>query len=218
MSARALAFVLVSLPAVAHADLVDVGLRTGYARPVGAFDLGTHASDGSFGAIPFALDATFGLQPIERARVDTSWRAAAGVFVAYAPTIPTLCTSAPECISSIGSDVELGMLARVHAPRMAFVLPEAEIGAGWSWSSRSLVDRDAVSTRSWNGPVLLRGALVPSIRLGVHTRFGLVVGGSIARSTSFSLEAPGVTRHGIDGARVHGTLDFGLRFAVDLDW
>jgi hypothetical protein len=145
---------------------------------------------------------------------SSSWSVAAGVYAAYAPTIPTLCTDTSSCISSIGHDTELDLLARVRAPRLAFVVPEIEVGTGWSWSSRSLVDQDVTSTRRWSGPVILRTALVPSLVLGARTRLGLVLGGSLARSTSFTLEAPGLERHGIEGARLHGTLDLGVRFAV----
>jgi hypothetical protein len=207
----------VSVPCSAHAEGVDVGVRTGYARPAGGFDAGSRATDGSFGAIPLALDVTLRLSPARRTLAEThaSWSVAAGLYGAYAATIPTLCTTASECISSIGRDTELGLVARIRAPRLAFLLPEGELGAGWSWSSRSLVDREAVSTRAWNGPVLLRAALVPSIRLGTHTRLGLVVGGSVARSTSFALDAPGVSRRGIEGARLHGTLDAGVRLGID---
>ena len=202
----------------ASAPLVDVGLRLAYARPVGAFDAGTHASDVSFGGIPLALDATVRLTPSSSASASSAsssaWSLAAGVYASYGPTIPTLCTTASSCVSSIGHDAELDLLARVRAPRLAFVIPEFEIGTGWSWSSRSLVDQDVTSTRRWSGPVLLRAALVPTVALGARTRLGLVVGGSVARSTSFTLEAPGLERHGIEGARLHGSLELGVRFAV----
>jgi hypothetical protein len=219
--ARALPFALACLAATSSSaadgrlpegGLVDVGLRIAYARPVGAFDVGTHATDVSFGGIPFALDATVRLTPPSSSL--SSWSVAAGLYAAYGPTIPTLCTDTSSCIASIGHDTELDLLARVRAPRLAFVVPEGEVGTGWSWSSRSLVDQDVTSTRRWNGPVILRAALVPSLVLGARTRLGLVVGGSVARSTSFTLEAPGVERHGVEGARLHGTLDLGVRFAV----
>ncbi len=198
---------------VATADdaLFDVGVRLAYARPVGAFDGGTHASDVSFGGIPLALDATVRLTPSASA---SSWSVGAGIYAAYAPTIPTLCTTASSCISSIGHDTELDLLARIRAPRIAFVIPEAEIGTGWSWSSRALVDQDVTSTRRWSGPVLLRAALVPTFALGARTRLGVVLGGSVGRSTSFTLEAPGIERGGIQGARLHGSAEIGVRLGI----
>src|SRR5665811_391544 len=85
--------------------LVDVGLRVAYARPVGAFDAGTHATDVSFGGIPLGLDATVRLTPSSSSSPSSSsWSVAAGAYAAYAPTIPTLCTDTSSCISSIGHD------------------------------------------------------------------------------------------------------------------
>jgi hypothetical protein len=136
IAARLLAFALVfcaATPAAASdgtpdAGLVDVGLRIAFARPIGAFVAGTHATDVSFGGTPLGLDATSRLTTSS----PSSWSVAAGAYAAYAPTIPTLCTDTSWCISSIGHDTELDLLARVRAPRLAFVVPEVEIAAGWS--------------------------------------------------------------------------------------
>jgi len=185
---------------------VDVGARFAYERPVGAFDAGTRAADTTFGGAAFALDGT--------ARV-TSMLSLGGMLL-YAPTVPTLCDSFANCKASVGSDVEIDALARFRAPRWRFIQPEFELGFGWSWSSRSLADDEATSTRRWNGPVLVRVAAIPTFRLGQRTRLGVVLGGSFARSASYELEAPGVNRHGVEGARFHGTLDLGLRFGLDL--
>ena len=185
---------------------VDAGARFAYERPVGAFDAGTHAADTTFGGAAFALDAT--------GRLSSMF--SIGGLLLWAPTVPTLCDSFDNCKSSVGSDVEIDALARFRAPRWRFVEPDFEIGFGWSWSSRSLADDEATSTRRWNGPVLVRVAVIPTLRLGERTRLGFVLGGSLARSASYELEAPGVSRHGIEGARLHGTLDFGLRFGLDL--
>ena len=64
-----------SLPRERAPRLVDLGARIAYARPLGAFDAGTHARDGSFGGIPFALDATVRLSG------DARWSVAGGLFV-----------------------------------------------------------------------------------------------------------------------------------------
>lgn len=188
--------------------LLDVGARLAYALPLGAFDAGTRASDTSHGGAPIALDATIRLA--ER----SGWVVSGGLMGSWAKTIPRLCGSFDECRSSLGTDVEVLALLRLRAPRVAFVLPEAELGTGWGWSSRPLAAGDAVSTRTWSGPVLVRAAVVPSFALGARTRLGVVVGASLARAATFELDAPGVDRRGVDGARLHGTLDVGVRFAV----
>jgi hypothetical protein len=189
--------------------LLDLGARGGYALPVGAYDAGTRAGDMSFGTIPFALDAVVRLGPPAR------WTVGVGGFASLAPSVPRLCASASTCVGSVGRDFELTAMLRVRGPRVAFVLPEGELGAGWSWASRSLEDGDARSTRRWSGPVLLRGALVPTFALGARTRLGIVLGGSLMSTAASRLEAPGVDEPGLPG-RLHGTLDLGVRIGIDL--
>lgn len=207
--ALAAAILFASAPARAD-DLLDVGARFGYARPLGAWDAGTRATDLSFGGAPLALDGTVRLGP------RGPWRIGGGLFASWAETIPTLCASTPDCISSIGRDAELGLLARVRAPRLGFLLPEAEIGTGWSWSTRKLVDQGTTSRRTWSGPTFLRAALVPSVALSSRLRLGVVVGGSLGRATSFHLAAPGLDARDASGAKVHGTFDVGVRLGADL--
>jgi hypothetical protein len=196
-------------PAAAEPRRFDLGIRLGYARPLGAFDRATHAADTSHGGVGTALDATVRIGP------PAEWNVSAGIFAGWAETIPRLCASASECLSSLGRDAELGVVVRVRGPQFGFLLPEAEMGQGWSWSSRSLADEDATSSHRWSGPVLLRGALVPSIRLGDRTRLGFVLGGSVARSTTLHVEAPGIDTHRTNEARLHSTFDIGLRFGID---
>lgn len=206
MSAFVAALLLAS---AGQAGQVDLGMRLGYARPVGAFQRGLHAGDVSYGGLPLAIDGTVRVGPPAR------WSVALGGYFAYAATIPTLCGSASECFGSLGRDVDLALMVRLRAPRLAFVLPEAEVASGWTWSSRSLEDNGVSSTRTWSGPLLLRFAFVPSVALGEKTRLGLVLGGSLAASSSGSLRAPGIEKDGVPSARVHGTFDLGLRFAID---
>lgn len=186
---------------------VDIGLRAGVSRPYGAFDATTHVTDTTFGSTPLALDATIGVAE------PRAWRFSIGAMGSWAPTIPTLCDSFDDCMASAGSDVELLALLRFRGPRTFFFFPEAELGAGWSWSSRGLANDGVESSRAWNGPVLARVAFIPTFRLGSHTRLGIVFGASVARSASFELEAPGLHREGLEGARLHGTFDLGVRFA-----
>jgi hypothetical protein len=199
-----------SREAVERPPPLDVGVRLGYARPVGAFDAGTRATDVSHGGAPLALDATW-ILPGAR-----GWGVSAGLMGSWAKTIPKLCGSFDECTSSLGTDTELLAIARFRAPRLAFVLPEAEIGAGWGWSSRTLASGDASSTRRWSGPVIVRAAIVPTFVLGERTRLGVVVGGSLAQTATFELEAPGVEERNLEGARLHGTVDLAVRFAIGL--
>jgi hypothetical protein len=189
---------------------VDLGARAGVSRPWGAFDQTTHVTDTTFGSTPLGIDGTIAFAEIG------AWKVYAGATLSWAPTIPTLCDSFDDCMSTVGTDVELLGLLRFRGPRTLFFFPQAELGAGWSWSARHLANDDVVSSRAWNGPVLGRLAFVPTFRLGSRTRLGVVFGGSIARSAAFELDAPGVHREGLEGARLHGTFDLGLRFGWDV--
>lgn len=208
----AVAIAIGAAPATARAEgrgTIDLGARAGYALPVGALDRGTHALDTSFGGLPFALDAVVRVSPPQR------WAVFVGVLGAVAPTVPAQCATVSSCLGSIGRDFELDWLTRVRGPRVRFFVPEAELGFGWSWSSRSLEDGDARSTRRWMGPVFVRAAFVPAFPLGETTRLGVVLGGSVGATASSRLVAPGIDQRGLRGG-LHGTLDVGVRFAVDL--
>lgn len=193
MKRRAFALVLAFASAAQAEPVVDAGVRAGLALPVGAFDRATRAGDTTFGGTPLGLDLALALDPQAR------WRVELGVLGLFTPTTPRLCGSTSECISSFGRDLELDVLARVRGPARGRLSPEAELAFGWSWSVRRIDDSDQVSTRRWSGPVLLRAAAVPTLRLGRSTRLGLVIGGSLARSSSFELSAPGVERRGLSG-------------------
>jgi hypothetical protein len=205
------ALVVLTLSGPASADSwLDVGARVGAALPLGAFDRTTRAGDTTFGGTPLALDAAVAVDPHGR------WRVELGGLLRWMPTTPRLCGSTDECLSSIGHDTEIGALARLRAPRWRWVTPEGELGFGCSWSTRQLVDSDATSTRHWSGPVVLRGAIIPTFRLGSHTRLGIVIGTALERSSHAEVEAPALSRRGLEGAAFHGTLEIGARFGLDL--
>jgi hypothetical protein len=219
-AATLLGIALTSKPAPAHAQeeatrearverAADVGFRFGYALPLGAIDAATRANDLSHGGAPLGLDATL------RA-THGPWSLFVGGAFVYALTIPRLCGSVSDCESSLGHDVDLLALARLRGPRWRALIPEAELGTGWSWSARTLADAGATSTRRFSGPVLLHVAATPSLALGSRVRLGLVVGGSLVATSSSTLEAPGVTRDLHEGARLHGTLDIAVRTAIEL--
>lgn len=201
---------LANLVLVVALSDVDLGARAGVSRPYGAFDATTHVADTTFGSTPLAVDASLSFAEVG------AWRFSTGAMIRWAPAIPTLCDSFEDCMSSVGSDTELLAVIRARGPRTLFFSPEGELGVGWSWSSRGLANDGVESTRSWNGPVLARLAFVPTFRLGSKTRLGVVFGASIARSASFELEGPGIQRERLQGARLHGTFDLGVRFAFEL--
>jgi hypothetical protein len=205
MRATGLALAIFLLPSISRADGgLDLGARAGAALPVGAFDRATHAGDTSFGGLPIGVDATARLGLV-----------GLGGYASLAPTVPRLCATASDCIGSVGRDFELGWMTRFRGRKTLFFLPEGELGFGWSWSSRSLEDTGARSTRHWSGPVLLRAALVPTLALGAGTRLGVVLGGSVVGTASSHLKSPGIDQAGLRGG-VHGTIDLGVRLGFDL--
>jgi hypothetical protein len=200
-----LALALFLLPSTSRADsAIDLGARAGAALPVGAFDRATHAGDTSFGGLPIGVDATARLGVV-----------GLGGYASLAPTVPRLCATASDCIGSVGRDFELGLMTRFRGRKTLFFLPEGELGVGWSWSSRSLEDTGARSTRHWSGPVLLRAAFVPTFALGTRTRLGVVIGGSAAGTASSHLTSPGIGQAGLRGG-IHGTIDLGVRIGLDV--
>lgn len=208
--AMAGAVAVLALSSSAHAaPPLDLGARGGVALPVGAFDASTRAGATTFGGTPFAIDAAFALGGNER------WAVAAGALARWMPTVPRLCGSTSDCVSSLGRDLEVGLLVRVYGPKVWRVFPEAELGFGWSWSQRQLVDEDATSTRRWSGPVVLRTALIPTFALGRRTRLGILFATALERSSSFDLEAPGIRRSTTPVAAFHGTVELGVRFGFD---
>jgi hypothetical protein len=183
---------------------IELGARAGLALPFGAIEQGTRESDLTFGAVPLAIDGGAVL----------SRYLTLGALFAYAPTVPKLCGSASECISSVGHDLTLMVLHRFHPPppnAIRWLRPDLEAGIGYVWSSRSLVDSGAESTRSARGPVL-RLALSPTVRLSSRLELAVVFGASLSVSSQVSLDAPGITEaRAPDGRGVHGLIDLGVR-------
>jgi hypothetical protein len=207
MKLRAVLVLSLSLtPAAARAQSLDLGARAGVALPLGAFDATTRAGDTTFGGTPLGLDATIAIAP----------GVAAGALAVWTPTSPRLCGSTSECLSSVGHDAEVDALVRFRGPKFWRIRPEAEVGFGWSWSTRTIVDSDVTSTRRWSGPVLAHAALVPTFDLGRFLRLGVVLGTSLERSSTFTLEGPSLHRAGVPGAAFHGRFDLAARLGFDL--
>jgi hypothetical protein len=183
---------------------IEVGARAALALPFGAIEQGSRESDLTFGAVPLGIDGGLVL----------SRYVTLGALFSYAPTVPKLCGSASECISSVGHDASLMALHRFHPPppnAIRWLRPDLEAGIGYAWSSRSLVDGGAESTRSARGP-LLRLALSPTLTLSPRFDFSVIFGASLSVSSRVSLEAPGVTESRAPESRgVHGLIDLGVR-------
>jgi hypothetical protein len=173
--------------------------------PFGELERGTRSSDLSFGSIPLGLDAAYAVSRI----------ISIGAFGVYAPSVPTLCAAASDCIASVGSDARLGLLVRARVPTSGQVLPVLEGGVGYEWTTRRLVDNGAESTRSFSGPILFRAAVIPTFRREASRfEFGIPIGMAFGVAARSELESPGVHLEShADGRGVHGSVDLGIRLS-----
>lgn len=180
---------------------VELGARLGFSLPMGVIENGSRASDLTYGSVPIAFDGGLALSQV----------VSVGALFLYAPTIPKLCASASDCTSSLGHDILLGVLSRFHFPRMRWLCPDAEVGVGYEWASRSLADKGANSTRSFRGP-RFTFAVVPIVPISKRFSLGLAIGASLAIASNVNLDAPGISEsRAADGTRVHGSIDFAVR-------
>lgn len=182
----------------------EVGLALGYMAPLASFERGSRLSDVTFGAAAVAPDVAFRVHPL----------VAAGARVRYGALIPTLCTSASECIASLGVDWTLGPLVRFALPAIGPLRPRLDLDLGYEWASASLSDRDALSTRRYRG---FTAGFAVHAPLDSSTRFALepIANASIGVFQRTSLVAPGVeSSGGVAGTAAHGWLFFGLRGAL----
>ena len=185
---------------------IELGARLGYAFPLGAIERGSRASDATYGGLPIAIDG--------EAVITPAW--SLGALFSYALTIPTVCGSASDCVSSLGHDIDLLALVRFHLPPLPWLAPDIEAGLGWVWSSREVSDEGASSIRTFHG-LLVHFALVPALVLSPHVTLGLAIGATFSIATHVALDAPGVSTSGApDGPTLHGTFTTAVRVGVEL--
>lgn len=193
---RAFAAFLLLLSRGARADpppSVALAGGLGYAFPAGGLERGSQLSDITLGLVDISVDGAY--------RLHQLW--SAGAALHYGASIPKLCASGSDCISSIGRDVRVGALGRWHPGRWRSLEPDVDLEFGYEWLATKLVDNDAVSRR---------GARGFAASLAAHGQFALwrhvsigpvlaVSGGIFSRA---SLDAPGVaTARNTDGSLVH---------------
>lgn len=134
---------------------VEVGASLGYAAPVGSAERGSRTSDTNIGLVPIELDLAYRINP------------AFGVVASarYGIGIPTLCKTAGDCTSSLGSDVVLALRARIFLPRLWRMSPFADVGIGYEWLTTRLTDAGVTSTRAYPGPLPLSMEVAAPFRL-----------------------------------------------------
>lgn len=132
------------------ASRIKVSATLGYSYPTASAERGSETRDVSFGIIPLSLSGAYDF--------DQHWNGF--VRVLYAPNIPTLCASGPDCFSSVGRDVWIAAGIGRTLPRWRRATPQLELEVGWEWFTSKLSDSGVVSARSWNGPIASLGIFV----------------------------------------------------------
>jgi hypothetical protein len=132
------------------ASRITVSAALGYSYPTASAERGTDTRDVSFGIVPMSLSGTYDF--------DRRWNGS--LRAVYAPNIPTLCASGPDCFSSVGRDVWITAGIGRTLPRWRRLTPQLELEAGWEWFTTKLSDSGVTSKRGWNGPVVSLGVFV----------------------------------------------------------
>jgi hypothetical protein len=203
--------VFLALGSPARADDVprrfEVGLALGYAFPVGSTDVGNHLRDETFGLA--ALDADVSLRLTRRIGLALGAR--------YGVGIPTLCATAADCMSSLGSDVALALRVRIELPSLGRLAPRVDFGPGYEWFASGLTDRGSSSSRAYDGPILVSASLALPFRLSSRWTLGAVVNASAGTFVHLALDTPSGSSSGaIAGRALHGWIAPAIRLAATL--
>jgi hypothetical protein len=199
-----------AIPAAAQAPPprpFELAASLGCAAPVGSAERGSRVSDTTFAAVPFAFEVGYRLTRL------------LGVvaYGRYGVGIPTLCRSASDCESSLGSDVALEIAARLYVPHIGPVAGLVDAGVGYEWLATRLVDASGTSARAYRGPVLFSIRLAAPLRLGRSWTIGPVAGASLGTFTTYRLETNALSPSGDVPARaVHAWLSLSIRVGFAL--
>jgi len=179
---------------------ITVSAELGYGYPLGSAERGTDTRDVSFGLLALALAGTYDLSHL--------WNAS--VRARYAPNIPTLCASGPDCQSSIGRDVWITAGIGRTLPRWRRFTPQLTLEVGWEWFATKLSDSGVTSERSWNGPIASLGVFVNLNSDGVWA-FGPTASIGAGIFSQYDLDTPAGRSAGAAAAAVHAWPMIGFR-------
>jgi hypothetical protein len=184
------------------AHRVDLGSAVGYATPIGSAERGAQVGDTTIGAVLLQIDAALALT-----------RTVAGVLaVSYAPAIPTLCQSANDCVSSLGSDVAVSLRVRASLPRIGPTVPRVELGSGYEWLTTRLSDMGTTSTRGYDGPLLGVVEVDAPFQLGRRWTLGPALGAMVGVFANEALETSAYRRNAFASERsLHAWLTLSVR-------
>jgi hypothetical protein len=197
----------VSTAADSPARRFDVAASIGYAAPLGDAERGAHVSDTILAVVPVALDMAYRLAP----------RIGIAAHVQYGVGIPTLCHTAGDSESSLGSDVGGVLAARIYLPQLGPIEFVTDAGIGYEWLTTRLSDAGAHSARAYHGPILFAAYAAAAFRLGEHWSLGPLAGISLGTFTSYALETNlGSFSGNVPARAVHLSLSLGVRLTLSL--
>lgn len=191
----------------------EVGLRVGYALPLGDAVSGSSYSDFTKGIVPLQLDLGY--------RIDANLFA--GAYFQYGFTGVKFDTGGGDVCSQSGvscsaTDLRFGIEGQYHLmPATAFD-PWVGLGVGYEIYHASL------SAGGLDGSINVRGfefvnlAVGANYKLSPNAGVGPFVGLAVGEYTDESTSAPGVPDQSasIDQKGVHMALSFGLRGVFDV--
>ena len=201
-----------------HPSGIELGLRTGYALPIGNAvggangGLSSTLSDLYNGVVPIWIDAGY--------RINPHWYV--GAFFQYGIgllnenlALGGVCNSGS--VSCTGSDIQFGVDAQYHfTPRMAFD-PWIGVGAGYEIASASASASGTSASGSYGGPQFFNVQLGGDFKAMRDLGVGPFVMFSTGEYTGCSASAPGGGGScSVPSTALHEWFTFGVRGEFDI--
>jgi hypothetical protein len=183
---------------------LDLGVRVGYALPLGSIDEGDKTSDTFSGAIPLVLEAGY------RLNANFTIGALFQYGIAQVKDTDPCGTTGVSCSGSI---VRLGIEALYNFNLDGPVTPWVGLGTGYEWMSVSAEGGGQNLTAGAHGFELATIHAGGDYRLSRQLALGLFASLSIAQYSTISVEGTGVPSQSMDitNKAIHEWLQIGVR-------
>jgi hypothetical protein len=177
---------------------VEVGLRLGYAIPMGSAVSGTSLSDTTSGQIPLQLDAGY--------RFDQNWFA--GAYVGFGIVLPKNCPAGDSCS---GNDLRFGVEGQYHLSQLGLSFdPWLGLGVGYEIGHAS----DNSGSSNLKGLEFANLSLGANFRMSPNFGLGPVLGLTLGQYSTISSGDASVDVG--DAKAMHMWLQLGVRGVFDL--
>lgn len=186
----------------------EVGLRAGYALPLGDVSSGNAYSDFTKGIVPLQLDVGY--------RINGNWFA--GAYFQYGLTN----VKVPECdqsgVSCSASDLRFGIEGQYHLMPANALDPWVGLGVGYEVYHSSESAGGMEASGSTNGFEFLNATVGADYKLAPNLGVGPFLGLSLGEFSNASFSSPGQPDQSgsIQDKALHLALSFGLRGVFDV--